>query len=273
MIARILEQQQAICAVLAEDRKNWHRMPSDHEFTILEAMSSVLKPLSTFTDALSGEKVVTVSAVRPLLKHILEELLAISADDCSLVKEMKETISDDLSAGYLNNEMSELIDKCSYLDPRFRTRYLNNEEETLLQIKSEATEIADNICQDVQEEVQPPPTKKSKGLGAILAKVVRTDSGSQPSPTTSSERVDKEMKLYLERPVIDPDSDPLIWWLSERKKLPVIAELARKYLCACGTSVPSECLFSKAGFIVNDYRNRLSPQNVNMLVFLAKSLP
>ena len=42
--------------VLAEDRKNWHRMPSDHEFTTLEAMSLVLKPLSIFTDALSGEK-------------------------------------------------------------------------------------------------------------------------------------------------------------------------------------------------------------------------
>ena len=56
MLAQILEQQQAICAVLAEDCKNWHRMPSDHDFTTLEAMSSVLKPLSTFTDALAGEK-------------------------------------------------------------------------------------------------------------------------------------------------------------------------------------------------------------------------
>ena len=103
-----------------------------------EAMSSVLKSLSTFTDALAGEKVVTVSAVRPLLKHILEDLLVVSSDDCSLVKEMKETISDDLSARYINLELSELNDKCSYLDPRFRTRYLNNKEETLVQIKFEA---------------------------------------------------------------------------------------------------------------------------------------
>ena len=119
---------------------------------------------------------------------------------------------------------------------------------------------------DQDEEIELPPTKKSKGLGAILTKVTGGDSGSEPSPTTSGERIDKEMKLYLERPTLDPDSDPLNWWQCEKKKLPVIAELARKYLCACGTSVPSERLFSKAGFIVNDYRNRLSPQNVNMLV-------
>ena len=40
---------------------------------------------------------VTVSAVCPLLKHILEEIVAVSSSDCSLVKEMKETISDDLT--------------------------------------------------------------------------------------------------------------------------------------------------------------------------------
>ena len=189
MLARILEQQQAICPVLTKYRKNWHRMLSDHDFTTLEAMSSVLKPLSTFTDALAGKKVVTVSAVRPLLKHILEDLLVVSSHDCSLVKEMKETISDDLSARYIDLELSELIDKCSYLDPRFRTRYVNNKEETLVQIKSEAITIADDIYKEKPQEDEPPPSKKSKGLGGILTKIVGTDSGSEASPTNSSEHI------------------------------------------------------------------------------------
>ena len=78
---------------------------------------------------------------------------------------MKETISDDLSARYIDS--AELIDKCSYLDPRFKTRYPKIEE-MLLQIKSEATVIADDIYWDNHDEVDElPPTKKSKGLGAI----------------------------------------------------------------------------------------------------------
>ena len=77
MIARILEQQQAICVVLADDRKNLHRMPSDHEFTTLEIVSKVLQPLSVFTDALSGESQVTVSEIHPLLKHITTSLLSV----------------------------------------------------------------------------------------------------------------------------------------------------------------------------------------------------
>lgn len=70
MTERILEQQQAICAVLAEDRKNWYSMPSDQEISCLEAVATVLKPLSNFTDALTGKLCITISAVQPLLQHI-----------------------------------------------------------------------------------------------------------------------------------------------------------------------------------------------------------
>ena len=56
MVARIIKQQQAICAVLAKHRKNWHRMPSDTDISVLETVYMVQKPLSTLTDALSGKE-------------------------------------------------------------------------------------------------------------------------------------------------------------------------------------------------------------------------
>ena len=46
-------------------------MPTDAELSILEVIVEVLKPLSYLTDALSGEKQVTTSAVLPVLKHNL----------------------------------------------------------------------------------------------------------------------------------------------------------------------------------------------------------
>ena len=64
---------------------------------------------------------------------------------------------------------------------------------------------------------------------------------------------------------VDVESDPLTWWKDERKQFPCFSCLARKYLCICGTSVPSERLFSKGGYIVNLLRNGLSPQHVNIL--------
>ncbi len=226
-----------------------------------------------FTDALSGEKNVTVSAIRPLLKHILEELVASTDVDCALVKEMKETIADDLQARYINGGISELIDMCSFLEPRFKTRYLEDEEETLAKVEREGSELADILHKSSQsQEEVPPPPKKSKGLGAILAKVVES-AGGQEEPSSPNERIKKEIQLFRDKPAIDPDSDPLRWWADEQKRLPILAELARKYLCVCGTSVPSERIFSKSGYIVNIYRSRLSPKNVNMLVFLAQNMP
>ena len=94
-------------------------MPSDSDFSTLEAIASVLKPLHVFTDALSGEKCITVSAIRPLLKHILKELLAVASDDSSFVRDLKEAISDKLQAQYLIQNVSMILDVCSILDPDY----------------------------------------------------------------------------------------------------------------------------------------------------------
>ena len=89
MMKHVLKQQQAICAVLSNDRKNRSKIPSDVEFTNIETTVAILGPLSIFTDALSEEKWVNISTVRPLLNHILDTLLNPSNDDIPLVKEMK----------------------------------------------------------------------------------------------------------------------------------------------------------------------------------------
>ena len=101
----------------------------------------VLQPLSVFTNALSGESQVTVSAIRPLLKHITTSLLSVSTSDCMLIKDMKETITDSLGSHYICQEVSELIDKCSFLDPRFKSNALRDNASTIAQLKAEAKEI------------------------------------------------------------------------------------------------------------------------------------
>ena len=143
MVLRIINQQQAICGVLANDRKNWHKMPSDAEFATLEAMCTVLEPLSFFTDALSGEKHVTVSAVRPLLDHIMASIVAPSSEDCTVVKDMKKIIREDLAPRY-SAQTTLLPDKCSFLDPRFRSKYVKDKEEVIGKIKAEAIAVMES---------------------------------------------------------------------------------------------------------------------------------
>ena len=64
-------------------------MPTESEFSTLEAVVAVLKLLSVLTDALSGDEV-TTSALRPILKHIVGTHLVRNDEDSVFMSEMKE---------------------------------------------------------------------------------------------------------------------------------------------------------------------------------------
>ena len=85
-------------------------------------------------------------------------------------------------------------------------------------------------------------------------------------------RLSKEINIYLSQPVIDGDDEPLQWWKINAKELPLLSQLARKYLAIQATSSPSERLFSKAGQISTPARTQLKPDKVEKLVFLAENL-
>lgn len=74
MLQRFIEQQQAVCAVLATERGAWHLMPKDAD---IEQVLQILQPLSAFTDALASESRVSLSALRPVLSHIISDILEV----------------------------------------------------------------------------------------------------------------------------------------------------------------------------------------------------
>ena len=105
MIERILKQKQEVSAVLAEDRKSWHIMPTNAQFSVLEKLAKVLEPLYFLTDALAGKQEVTASAIKPILKHI-EVICSLQDEDHPLTKQIKTLIIQDLSTRYESAMMS-----------------------------------------------------------------------------------------------------------------------------------------------------------------------
>ena len=68
-----------------------------------------------------------------------------------------------------------------------------------------------------------------------------------------------------------PFSNPLVWWKAHAKELPLLSELAKRFLCIPATSAPSERVFSIAGLTIAKTRAAFLPEHANDLIFLHDS--
>ena len=148
----------------------------------------------------------------------------------------------------------------------------NGQRQGLQSLVNELTSLPNNV----QEEsvVTVAPTTATSGSDVLWkefdSKVA--DSVNHLNARDGSADAMSETGLYFGEKLIPRDSEPLKWWHEHGKNYPKMSKLARKYLCATATSVPSERLFSKAGELVSHRRRSLKPKNVNMLLFLNQNI-
>ncbi|XDV29576.1 hypothetical protein PO909_032683 [Leuciscus waleckii] len=280
MIDRMLEQRTAINRVLAEDRKvNVSITWQDED--VLQSLNKALKPVSEFTDILSGENYVTASSLLPVLRLIKEDTLAPSDDDSQLTANLKAGIVSILDEKYkaLPEASQQLMRKTTFLDPRYKGDYDSNVEEIKKMIEEEAV-ILGRKAQSVhsmREEgeqneeadivVDPQPKRKK-----TLASLLKRKSDTVTVNLTIPEMVVSEISTYAQESPIHAEQDPLAWWKENQSRFPLLAKVAKKYLCVCATSCASERVFSTMGNIVSPTRSHLKPEMVNMLGFLAKNM-
>ncbi|XP_065127446.1 E3 SUMO-protein ligase ZBED1-like [Paramisgurnus dabryanus] len=230
MVERFLEQQQSVCASLAEDRKKWHLMPKDTDITILETLKEILGPLSPFTDALSGEKHKTLSSVLPLMWKIRSCLDDVDGDSV-LAREMKSAIKENLRQRYNDEELQLLLNTATYLDPRFKDSFVALEADVkqrlLDQIRDAADDDGANVTGGAEASSQVRPSKKSKtDLKHLLSSIQGEKKGSDATATqglSTSDRLNGEFLVYSKMPELSAEEDPLTWWKTNGITLPLLS--------------------------------------------------
>ena len=258
------------------DRKSASLNLTWQDKDVLQSMNQVLSKLSELTDILSGEKYVTVSSVLPMVELLNNTLLKQCEDDTDLVASMKKAVKDDINPRYIGSGTVTLLKLTSLLDPRFKSKYI--EESSLEEIKDKVISEMSAFRHQQQPilaspDTEQPAKKKKKQLWEVFLKDNEVQDEDATLPLLSPEqKVQREIETYLSTPRIDMEADPLAWWRHNCKVFPLLSKLARKYLSVCATSSPSERLFSSSGHIVNSLRGNLNPEKVNMLVFLNNNL-
>ena len=89
MLEKVLEQQQALYAVLMENKEKHVRglLPDAGEWSIIEDLISIRKPFSNATQVLSGSKYATISLLAPIqYKLIIYKTLKAEDADSVLPK-------------------------------------------------------------------------------------------------------------------------------------------------------------------------------------------
>lgn len=87
----------------------------------MEAVVLGLDPVSEFTDILSAEKYVTISAVKPMITLLESKILEFSKDEHKSKKDMKIKISSYMIDKYSSETTASLCSVSTFLDPRSKT--------------------------------------------------------------------------------------------------------------------------------------------------------
>ena len=274
MLQRFIEQQQPICAVFLEDRDTRQFMLSDAEISAAEELVAILEVFHKATEIVSGEKYATIGIVQPLLQKLLYHTLADNSTDKPLAKRIKAAIKEDLKSRYQDEHITSVLNIALYLDPRFKEMQPLNGydiDHVKENITTELSKLIENQHAALEESshdsqpTQSPPTKKSK-LSSFFEDVVgKSNDFSQLSSTDIAR---DEIRKYDAEEAIGLDQEPLQWWQTRESRLKYLSQLVKKTFCITASSVPSERLFSAAGNLISEKRASLSPENVDILLFL-----
>ena len=223
-----------------------------------------------------GEKYVTSSAFIPILKLLSDDILKEKEEDTTLTNDIRSYILADLSQRNLQTEVVELLQISSFIDPRFKLKYLDDDEaeNAITQVCSDSVEILSQSTESSSSQSSAAsattnlqqPAKKRRTLGSLLKS---DDTNDNATPLSPEQKAFNEIEKYKAEEPLDPDDDPLKWWKEHSKKYPILSRVCKKYLAIPATSSPSERLFSRAGNITTPLRNSLKPAKVDMLTFLA----
>ena len=119
------------------------------------------------------------------------------------------------------------------------------------------------------------PKKAKTTLANIKEKIMKKAIFAQQN--SPKMEVNKFLDEYSNSPVMKEDGDVFDFWKgmsqSTKRIERAAAKLAEYYLTSPPSSVDVERLFSTAGDIITNERNRLLPENAAKVLFLKENLP
>jgi len=276
MLERILHLKPAIAATLLNFPEAGTEF-SAQDWSLCEKVVSILVVFEEATKMLSGSES-CISSCIPIVTTIIKALETPSSD--SSVQELKITMKKSMEDRFSSMEQTDHYSVATLLDPRYKWYFFRSH--AALQKAKHIVMSQVDLSGHLSEEVAPiakvlsGDNGKNVAFSDIMSKIISQCQTQSGSKTSSSSKLSKEvLNEFLDSPMA---SQCLEFWKNFEKnstckvKL-ALTKVAKKYLTPPPTSTDVERLFSTAGDILTNERNRLVPENLEKLLFCRENLP
>jgi hypothetical protein len=155
------------------------------------------------------------------------------------------------------------------LDPRLKRSGFSSESEADVAVAELSDELHDDLRneEDHQSELSAPAKKPKLEISKpFLSKILAYLANRADKVVSLLKTIEDELQNYFLTAIEDIDTDVYSWW--HQRRASKLYKKAINYLIVPATSVPSERIFSTAGYVCNQRRAFLSGEHVGMILFL-----
>jgi zinc finger BED domain-containing protein 1 (E3 SUMO-protein ligase ZBED1) len=276
MFKRILQIKDAVISTMAILQCDPDEQLTAAEWQILECSSNILQIFSEVTNEVSSELYVSMSKTLIFVRVMINTMENFK-NNSALPNESQQlvvTLLEKLNSRFAGYEDNEVVTQSALLDPRFKKLSFNGYSPRKLQIAIE--QLKQKVCQVTIAETETnmtqsrAPTNAENSQSLLWKTFDEQYSVSTVINPTAAGII--EVDKYLQEPLLNRHEDPLSWWRNHKLLYPRLFILVKKRLCVPATSVPCERLFSKAGMVITERRNRMLPSKSSQVIFLNHNL-
>ncbi|XP_046753163.1 E3 SUMO-protein ligase ZBED1-like [Diprion similis] len=267
MLERFIHLSEKIGAILLQF-PTAPAMLTAAELQTAKEFVKLLQPLEQATKIACGQDYITGSNVIPIVDMVKKQF-----ENCNPITEtgrhMKNILLAQFHKRFENIESVSLLAISTILDPRFKRLHFSN--------RIACAHAVDKITKKLNDmtnfELSQPSTSANKesdsSAGNFWSERQRLIDLENSRQVDRLDEMPDEFRIYLNQTVLGINESPIKYWI--QAKGTALSSLANQYLPVIATSVPSERLFSEAGNIMCEARNRLTGEHLQHLLFL-KSL-
>ncbi|XP_076666311.1 E3 SUMO-protein ligase ZBED1-like [Andrena cerasifolii] len=255
MLDRFIELSEKIGIILLQF-PTAPQMLTSSELQSIKEFAQLLKSFQDATNIVSGESYLTGSKIIPIVNTLRRNLQVTNPETNTGVR-LKQLLLEQFDQRFGCVRKVSNLAIATILDPRFKRLHFPDKiacSHAINKIIRAVYSIVLNTSNTEQTQTSTQTVVQKTDLWSYHENLVITSTKSKE--VVNQNEMPEELKYYLNQPPIPMKDCPLKFWNQFSNSN--LSKLAKKYLTICATSVSSERLFSKAGRILNEDRNRLT---------------